>query len=246
MPTTGPQSRTSCPPVTAPPPTVAAAAAVPLYQLRCGQLDQVVSDAGYHPIIGVDEAGRGPLFGPLVAAAVQLPDDLGALTGQLDDSKQLTAARREQLAVQLHRQARVAVVSVAAADIDTVGIGVANRQALAAAARQLLVDLPQTETPAVLVDGFQLEPAIGPAGAVATWQIIKGDRRSVAVAAASIVAKTARDAWVAAAAQRWPEYGFERHKGYGTAAHRLALEQLGPTAEHRRTFNPLARMLSAG
>ncbi len=185
---------------------------------------------GFARVAGVDEAGRGPLAGPVVAAAVILPPRLPA--GMvLDDSKRLTAPERERLFLLLRRVAIAwRAVAVSAADIDRVNILRATLAAMAQAVGRLR---PRPEF--VLVDGNQL-----PVLAVPGQALVKGDQRSNSVAAASIVAKVARDRIMTAYGARYPGWGFERHKGYGTADHRAALGRLGPCPIHRRSFRGVA------
>jgi ribonuclease HII len=173
----------------------------------------------------VDEAGRGSLAGPVVAAAVILPHD--AVLPGLTDSKLLSPAVRSRLAEAIHAAATSwAVAAVEAADIDATDILRATLRAMAEAVRQLA---PQPDL--VLVDGNVVPGLRMPARA-----IIQGDRRVPAISAASILAKVTRDRIMEDWAARFPAYGFARHKGYGTAAHCAAIAQHGPSPIHRRTF----------
>ena len=182
---------------------------------------------GLAHIAGVDEAGRGPLAGPVVAAAVILPQRLPAGL-VLDDSKRLSHAQRERLFAILRRVALAwRAVAVSAAEIDRVNILQATLLAMSRAVRCLR---PRAQF--VLIDGDRLPLLDIPAQAV-----VRGDQRCNSVAAASIVAKVARDRIMTAYGARYPEWGFERHKGYGTAAHRAALLRMGPSPIHRRTFH---------
>ena len=177
---------------------------------------------------GVDEAGRGPLAGPVVAAAVILPPNT-PLSG-LNDSKKLSPRRRERLAAEIRATALAwAVAEASAAEIDEWNI---LRSTLRAMARAVAA-LPLTPDE-VLVDGNQ-----APALEVPVRTIIGGDALEPAIMAASILAKTHRDARLVALEARHPGYGFARHKGYGTAAHLAALARLGPCPEHRRSFAPV-------
>lgn len=176
-------------------------------------------------VAGVDEAGRGSLAGPVVAAAVILPRD--AVLPGLTDSKLLRPAVRSRLAEAIHAAATCwAVAAVEAADIDATDILRATLRAMAEAVRQLA---PQPDL--VLVDGNTV-----PALRVPALAIIRGDRRVPAISAASILAKVTRDRIMEDWAARFPAYGFARHKGYGTAAHCAAIAQHGPSPIHRRTF----------
>ncbi len=189
---------------------------------------------GHAHVCGADEAGRGALAGPLVAAAVRLPAPaqpalVAALEG-LNDSKQLTAKRRNALYAALRAQPlTVSVVIVSAAEIDTDGVAVCNVRALG----QALDDVAGPGD-LCLSDGFEAPGAPAPRRAV-----IGGDRTSAAVAAASIVAKVTRDRIMAALP--YDQYGFAQHKGYGTRAHLQALERFGVTPVHRRSFAPVAQ-----
>ncbi|MEX2648363.1 MAG: ribonuclease HII [Alphaproteobacteria bacterium] len=183
-------------------------------------------------VAGVDEAGRGPWAGPVVAAAVVL--DPGRVPRGLDDSKRLSPSRREVLYEILIESAAVGVGLASVAEIDRLNI----RQASFLAMRRAVARLPRAPGH-VLIDGDAL-PGLGcPATAV-----IGGDRLSVSIAAASIIAKVTRDRLMTALALACPGYGFERHKGYGTALHRAALARLGASAHHRRSFRPVAALTS--
>jgi ribonuclease HII len=179
---------------------------------------------GLAPVAGVDEVGRGPLAGPVVAAAVVL--DPRRIPLGLDDSKKLTAAQREVLFEAIVMTADVAVASVSAARIDATDIRKASLEAM----RRALAAL-HARPAFVLVDGRDLPPWPGPGEAV-----IKGDALVASIAAASIVAKVTRDRMMARLGLHYPGYGFERHAGYPTAAHRAAIGSLGHCPFHRLTF----------
>ncbi|MFT0851250.1 ribonuclease HII [Achromobacter sp. F4_2707] len=180
---------------------------------------------------GVDEAGRGPLAGPVFAAAVILNDDL-PIAG-LNDSKKLSAARREALALLIQKHALAwHIASASVAEIDELNILGATMLAMRRACEGLL-PAPQN----VLVDGNRVPQGL----ACAAQSIVGGDARVPAIAAASILAKTARDAYCLEMHMRFPEYGFNQHKGYGTAVHLQRLAELGPCDEHRRSFAPVRR-----
>lgn len=177
---------------------------------------------------GVDEAGRGPLAGPVVAAAVVL-DPRRPISG-LRDSKQLTPARRDQLAAEIRECAACwSVVAVGHDDIDRLNILAASLLAMRRAVEGL-VPAPRF----ALVDGNRLPDLSIPARA-----IVGGDRLEPAISAASILAKTTRDRLMRELARSYPGYGFDRHFGYPTAAHVEALNRLGPCEIHRRTFAPV-------
>lgn len=185
---------------------------------------------GFSHVAGVDEAGRGPLAGPIVAAAVVLAEPIA----ELDDSKRLTAEQRERLFVRLHEgEHQIGVAVIDAATIDRDGIQSANYAAMAQAAAAI------DPTPDfLLVDGFAIRGC-----SVPQLRLVKGDQRSLSIAAASIVAKVTRDRLMDEFEARFPGYGFIRHKGYGTKEHLAALARLGPCPEHRRSFAPLAQSL---
>ena len=191
--------------------------------------------SGIGRIAGVDEAGVGPLAGPVVAAAVIFPRDFG-IPG-VDDSKKLTPERRATLAAAIRESALVFSVALVAADeIDRINVYQATLQAMALALDGLAVK-PQH----VLVDARRIPECDLPQEA-----IIKGDAHCHAIAAASILAKTARDDLMKRYDEEFPGYGFADHKGYPTEAHRDAIRRLGPCAIHRKSFTllPSARLWS--
>ena len=190
---------------------------------------------GYNLRCGVDEAGRGPLAGPVFAAAVILGHD-HRIVG-LNDSKKLSAKRRETLAVQI-RQCAVAwaVASASVEEIDALNILRATLLAMQRAVQGLALE--PTE---VLVDGLHC-----PAIAQPTRAIVRGDSAVAEISAASILAKTARDAVMLELHRVYPQYGFDRHKGYPTAAHLAALRAHGVSAAHRRSFAPVRELLKSG
>jgi ribonuclease HII len=189
----------------------------------------------WHPgglVAGVDEAGRGPLAGPVVAAAVIL-DDQQPIAG-LADSKTLTAARRERLFDEIRAKALCCSIAEASVEeIDRLNI----LQATLLAMRRAVQGLRLKPTLA-LVDGNRLPRLDVPAEA-----IVKGDARVAAISAASILAKVTRDRWCAELHAQYPQYGFAGHKGYGTAEHLAALQAHGACPQHRRSFAPVARAL---
>lgn len=189
-------------------------------------------DGGAPLIAGLDEAGRGPLAGPVVAAAVILPAgfcDIEGLAG-MTDSKALTAAKRERLAAEIRGCALVGVGVAEPAEIDRLNILHATMAATARALSALPCDPCEAR-----VDGNRLPEGL-PCPARA---IIGGDGIEPAISAASIIAKTVRDALMVEADARHPGYGFARHKGYASAVHRAALENLGPSPLHRLSFAPV-------
>jgi len=180
---------------------------------------------GYSIVAGVDEAGRGPLAGPVVACAVVLPP--GLIIEGVNDSKKLSEKRREELAEKIKAAAvAFAYGIIGAAKIDEINILRATMLAMEIAVKSLDV-APN----AVLVDGNQM-----PNLAQHAVCVTKGDANSHLIAAASILAKTKRDEMMLDLHEKYPEYGFDRHKGYGTVMHKQALEKFGPCPEHRKTF----------
>jgi ribonuclease HII len=181
---------------------------------------------------GVDEAGRGPLVGPVMAAAVIL-DDRQPIKG-LADSKKLTAKQREKLFDEIRAKALCCSVAQASVEeIDQLNILQATLLAMRRA-----VDGLRLPPKLVLVDGNRL-----PALTMQAKAIVKGDSLVPAISAASILAKVSRDRWCAEYDLQFPQYGFARHKGYGTAAHLAALAEHGACPEHRKTFRPVAEVL---
>lgn len=189
---------------------------------------------GVRFVAGVDEVGVGPLAGPVVAAAVVLPDEVD-LPG-LDDSKKLTPEVRETLAAEIRRQAlSIAIAEVSPAEIDRVNILQATLEAMRRSVGQL--------TAAHTVEHLMVDARTIPGVSLPQTPLVHGDALDGSIAAASIVAKVHRDALMRRLADRHPGYGFERHMGYGTAEHLAALRRLGVTPIHRRSFAPVAAAL---
>ncbi|MBR4612003.1 MAG: ribonuclease HII [Kiritimatiellae bacterium] len=215
------------------------------------------------PVMGIDEAGRGPLAGPVVAAAVSLPLALAGelITGawaEVNDSKKLTAARRDALAETIKATPGClwAIASASPEEIDRLNILKATHLAMRRAALALAENVPASACPvgtqpaggacpdsqapscvppfSILVDGLPVPTLPFP-----SRNLVKGDAKSLFIAAASILAKTARDAYCLEMEAKYPGYGFARHKGYPTAEHLEALRRLGPCPEHRRSFGPV-------
>ena len=187
---------------------------------------------GIFPVAGVDEAGRGPLAGPVVAAAVILP--LKFKARGLNDSKKLTAtAREDHYGRILNDPAVVWAVAVRESEaIDRVNILRATHEAMRDAVTALL--LPAVHA---LIDGLPVRPF-----PIAHTALVGGDGLSLSIAAASVIAKVTRDRLMANHARDWPEYGFERHKGYATREHLASLRRHGPCPIHRRSFEPVAQL----
>jgi ribonuclease HII len=183
-------------------------------------------------VAGVDEAGRGPLAGPVSAAAVVL--DPGDLPAGLNDSKTLTAARRAALFDEIHAKAEVSLAWASVEEIDRLNIRAASLLAMRRAVEGLR-SLPE----AALIDGNACPEELPCRGVT----LVKGDALSLSVAAASIIAKVARDRVMVQLAAEFPGYGWEVNAGYPTASHRAALQHLGVTPHHRRSFRPVHNIL---
>ncbi len=187
-------------------------------------------------VCGVDEAGRGPWAGPVVAASVYFLNE-AAIPAGLNDSKKLTAKTRDALAAELHARPDDILIGIGIAsveEIDALNIWGATALAMGRAARSL-----STAPEIALIDGNRIPPNFP----CKVETIIGGDGISLSIAAASIIAKTHRDALMEQYAREFPHYGFERHAGYGTAAHQAALAAHGPCAIHRRSFKPIRAYL---
>lgn len=183
-------------------------------------------------VCGIDEAGRGPLAGPVVAAAVILPADTlhPILREQLNDSKKVSAKKRDRLFDLIQDTAQVGVGLAEAGEIDRINILKATFLAMRRAVDNLGVVVDHA-----LVDGNQIPPL-----PCKVQCVVKGDGLSLSIAAASIIAKVTRDRIMSTLAARYPGYGWDHNAGYGTAEHRQAIQQLGMTPEHRRSFAPIA------
>lgn len=199
--------------------------------------DKLDFDARYLPhqeafVAGTDEAGRGPLAGPVVTAAVILPNYCMELIG-VNDSKQLSKEKRNDFAKRIKEHALYYSVHFqSAAEIDRLNIYEATRQSMLTSIETLDV-----QPDFILADAMTLHTTLPQAS------IIKGDAQSLAIAAASILAKTARDEYMEALDKEFPQYGFAQHAGYGTKQHLEALAQYGPTIHHRKTFEPIKSMI---
>ncbi len=194
-------------------------------------------------ILGIDEVGRGPWAGPLVVGAVILPEERPAWVRELRDSKQLSGSRRVELSECIwHEAAAVGLGWVWQYEIDEIGIAAALRLATRRAVRAMRAKYPKAQCLEVMIDGTQNFLA-GTELAARVTTLVKGDDLIKEISAASIVAKVARDNYMVGLADRYPEYGFQHHKGYGTAEHLAALERYGATPEHRLSLNPLRKIL---
>ena len=195
-------------------------------------LEEALFAQGVARVAGVDEVGRGPLAGPVTAAAVILTP--GDIPEGLNDSKKLTAAMRGRLATVIGARAQVAVAHASVEEIDALNILRASHLAMTRAIAAL------TPAPdAVLIDGNLIPMGL----ALPAQAVVKGDARSLSIAAASIMAKVARDAIMVDLAQQHPGYGWDRNAGYPSPAHLAALRNLGVTPHHRRSFRPVHNIL---
>ena len=186
---------------------------------------------GYTYIAGVDEAGRGPLAGPVVAAAVILKK--GAKLKYVNDSKQLSEKQREKALEEIKKHAVSISIAVSSVEeIDRINIYRATREAMHSA-----IDKLSIKPEFVLIDAMPMEMAIP------SLSIIKGDTLSISIAAASIVAKTTRDQYMIEMDKLFPEYQFKKHKGYGTKEHLDLLKLYGPTPIHRKSYEPIKSMI---
>jgi len=205
----------------------------PLPMQEMGALEQSLFEQGHRSICGVDEAGRGPLAGPVVAAAVVLPRDCEILG--INDSKALTRLRREDIFEQLAESSIPCSIGIMNNDaIDTMNILRASLMAM----RKAVMDL-KVSPDVVLVDGNFAIPKLS----MPQYAVIKGDSRCKAIAAASILAKVTRDRIMEKYEALYPSFSFATHKGYSTADHLRELKEHGPTDIHRRSFRPIAELL---
>lgn len=195
------------------------------------QHEQELRAEGHAVICGVDEVGRGPLAGPVCAAAVILPEDFTHPV--LNDSKKLSERQRERLYAELSEDARViwSVELLEPVEIDRMNILEASREAMRRAVCSLKV-----QAAAALIDGLPV-----PRFPIPQRSLVKGDSLSLSIAAASVMAKVTRDRLMLQLAERYPHYGFDVHKGYPTARHLEALALHGPCAIHRHSFGPVAQ-----
>lgn len=199
--------------------------------LEMSEYERLYKSQGFTLIAGIDEVGRGPLAGPVVAAAVILPDDFQILG--IDDSKKLTETKREELYELIRSTAvSIGIGIIEAQEIDTINIYEATKKAMYVALNELHIS-PDF----LLVDAMKLTTPI-PSEA-----IIKGDSKSISIAAGSIIAKVTRDRMMKELAQSFPEYRFEQNMGYGTKEHIEALQLYGATPYHRRSFAPIKELI---
>ena len=204
-----------------------------LRQEKMKETEKRLAKEGYKYIAGVDEAGRGPLAGPVYAAAVILPPDI-RLDG-INDSKKLSPKKREELFDEITKKAvSYSIFAVDEKKIDEINILNATYVAMNGAAEAL-----SQKPDYVIIDGNSIKNMSYP-----HETIVKGDAKSISIAAASVLAKVARDRYITEMAKTYPEYGFERHKGYGTKEHTDAILKYGITPIHRRTF--VKKLLEGG
>ena len=200
--------------------------------------DFAIEDQYRGIIAGIDEVGRGPLAGPVVAAAVVLPREdarIGDLYGLLNDSKKLSAKKRDMLAERIMACASVGIGAASVREIDQINI----LQATYVAMRRAVAHLPTCPDQA-LVDGNR-DPGLP----CPVQTVVKGDSKSLSIAAASIVAKVVRDRAMSRLALRYPHFGWEGNAGYGVKKHMEGLNTAGPTVHHRRSFKPVALLFEA-
>jgi len=197
--------------------------------------EKKAKESSYNRVAGIDEAGRGPLAGPVVAAACILPLNIESDISGINDSKKLSPKKREKIFEELHEHPEVflGIGIVSAEIIDSINILQATIQAMLLAVENLTVQADY-----LLVDGLYL-----PHPHLPVEKIIKGDSLSFSIAAASIVAKVTRDRILIEMDKKWPEYAFAKHKAYGTLIHREALKKYGPCPEHRKSFAPVRESL---
>lgn len=200
------------------------------------RVERALWRAGHSAVAGVDEVGRGPLAGPVVAGAVILPYSRAAWVSRLRDSKQLTAGAREELATAILERCACSVAAVSTQVIDQIGIAPATRLAM----RRAVAGLPSTPT-ALIVDGRESVPGV--AACREQRAVIDGDALCKSVAAASIIAKVARDRLMEEFDEAFPGYGLARNKGYATSDHLSALCRLGASNIHRLSFAPVRAAL---
>ncbi len=195
------------------------------------EIETALYQKGIRYIAGVDEAGRGPLAGPVVAAAVILKKD--AKFQYVNDSKKLSAKQRELALVEIKEQALAIGIGISSVEeIDLINIYRASREAMLSALATLKI-----KPDYILTDAMPMEID------TPIESIIKGDQKSISIAAASIIAKTTRDKYMLEMDKLFPEYGFKHHMGYGTKEHLLALKTYGITPIHRKTYEPIKSML---
>lgn len=198
--------------------------------IQMSTYERKLKEAGIQLIAGVDEVGRGCLAGPVVAAAVILPDEpiLGVY-----DSKKMSATKREQLCEQIEEKGQVGIGIVTPQEIDQMNIYEATKLAM-----QKAIAACSSKIEHILIDAMNLPISIP------QTSLVRGDQKSISIAAASIVAKVKRDEMMKQLAKQYPAYGFDRHVGYGTKEHLIALKKYGATPVHRYSFSPVSELVN--
>jgi len=202
------------------------------------EYEKALHDMGFSCVCGVDEVGRGPWAGPIVAAATII-SQISNLKSQnlgIADSKKLNEQQREIIFEELIKNKDIiySIASISSAEIDEIGLGNANQLVLKRAVEGLV-----KKSDYALVDGFLIKDLN-----IKQERVIKGDQKVLSIAAASIIAKVTRDRYMIELSKKYPEYGFENHKGYGTVKHVEALKKLGVCPEHRKLFKPISTLSS--
>jgi ribonuclease HII len=202
------------------------------------EYEEALYNMGFSCVCGVDEVGRGPWAGPITAAAVIINkiSNLKFQKLEINDSKKLTENKRENIFNELIKNKDIiySIASISAGEIDRIGLGVANQLVL----KRAIEGLSQ-KVDYALIDGFTLKNL-----EIKHEGIIKGDQKVLSIAAASIIAKVSRDRYMIELSKKYPQYGFEEHKGYGTKKHIEALKKFGTCPEHRKSFKPIAKLIS--
>ena len=201
------------------------------------------------PVMGIDEAGRGPLAGPVFAAAVHLPilaaeSLIGGSWAEVDDSKKISEKKRNLLAETIRSTPGCiwAIASASAAEIDSLNILRATHLAMKRAHDRVALALKPSQRDGSAVLAHTIVDGLPVSTIPDAKNVVKGDSKSILIAAASILAKTARDTYCLEMDRQYPGYGFAKHKGYPTAAHFAALRAFGPCPEHRRSFGPVSQL----
>jgi len=201
------------------------------------EYEKALCEKGFSFVCGVDEVGRGPWAGPIMAAAIMVKSEkLKVKNLGIADSKKLTEKKREEIFDILVSGDDIvySVASISAKEIDKIGLGVANQLVLKKAVEGLKLKIKELDF--VLVDGFEIKDI-----SISQEKVIKGDQKVFSIAIASIIAKVTRDRYMIELSKEFPQYGFEDHKGYGTKKHQMAIEEYGLCPEHRLSFEPIKK-----
>lgn len=204
------------------------------------EYEKALYEKGFSFICGADEVGRGPWAGPITAAAVII-NQISNLKSQnpgVMDSKKLTEKKREEVFEKIIDSPDViySIAWVSAEEIDRIGLGVANQLVLKKAIEGLKVKIKELDF--ALIDGFEVKDL-----GISQEKVIKGDQKVFSIAVASIIAKVTRDRYMVELSKKYPEYGFDNHKGYGTKKHQESIEKYGLCSEHRKSFRPIQDFL---